>query len=428
MRSDVFVLGLRLSGRHCLVVGSGDEMDRRIATLIDAGAVVRVVSERPSEASRSHFAAGAIVLAERSFEEADLDGVWLAVLTDLDVALAARMFRATEERRLFFSAVDQPDFCTFFHLAIARAGDVTLAVATNGRAPALARRLREELERLLSASSVGPFVERLAALRERTPSAERSTVLGRAVERVRFTGRLEFPEDEGSAEAAPQNDARAVVSTPRRRGHVLFWLLGGLSLLVLGAVGGVGVGRWWAARGLGDGIVVRSTPSVIVAVRDLARLEGAEYRVERVISLNDKQSRFFGLVQAEDAILLVASGAVTAGVDLSALRDGDVEIDEGKHSARITLPSSTVLSARLDNGRTFVWKRDTDLLAERKEALETRAREEAERTLTAAAEEGGIVERSNDNVRRTVESLIHSLGYGSVVVAFRGPAAGVERK
>ena len=67
--------------------------------------------------------------------------------------------------------------------------------------------------------------------------------------------------------------------------------------------------------------VVRSAPSVVVAVRDLARLESAEYHVERVIELRDQQSRFFGLITVEDAILLVAVGDVTAGVDLGLLRD-----------------------------------------------------------------------------------------------------------
>lgn len=201
-------------------------------------------------------------------------------------------------------------------------------------------------------------------------------------------------------------------------------------LVAAGAVGGVVVGWLWAHHETNarDVTVVRSTPSVVVAVRDLARLEGAEYRIERVISLNDKQSRLFGMIHAEDAILLVAAGVVTAGVDLANLRDGDVEVDEGRRTARLTLPSSVVLAARLDNERTFVFKRDTDLLAERKDSLETLARQEAERTLRAAAEEGGIVRRSDENVRRTVESLIRSLGYTSVTVVFRDAPPEGEKK
>jgi len=192
-------------------------------------------------------------------------------------------------------------------------------------------------------------------------------------------------------------------------------------ILAVGALTlGVAVGRRWAGSSAEATTSVRATPSVVVAVRDLARLEGAEFRIDRVVSLTDKQDRFFGLVEAKDAILLVASGAVVAGTDLSGLADGDVVIDATKHRVRITLPQSQVLSARLDDNHTFVYSRDTDILAERKESLESRARQEAERTLEEAARQGGIVARSNDSVRRTVDSLLRALGFTDVEVVFRG--------
>lgn len=175
--------------------------------------------------------------------------------------------------------------------------------------------------------------------------------------------------------------------------------------------------------GATDGVTVRSSSGVVVAVRDLARLEGAEYQVERVISLTDKQSRLFGLIQAEDALLLIASGTITAGIDLSELADGDFDIDERASTAKVSLPSSKVFAARLDNERTRIYKRNTDLLAVRQESLETRARQEAEKALLDAANEEGIIRRSNDNVKHTVETLVRSLGYREVTVTFRDAPA-----
>lgn len=174
MRSRVFPVGLRLSGLPCLVIGTGAEAEARARALAEAGAVVRAVEE---------------------FREADLDGIWLAVLTDMDAALAARVHGAAASRRVFFCAVDQPEFCTFTHLALARAGDVTIAVSTDGTAPSLSSRLRAELERLISASRLGEFAARLAALRDRTPPSDRRRVLGDAVRGLRFTGGIEVPED-----------------------------------------------------------------------------------------------------------------------------------------------------------------------------------------------------------------------------------------
>ena len=169
------------------------------------------------------------------------------------------------------------------------------------------------------------------------------------------------------------------------------------------------------------GSSLRSTPSVVTAVRDLARLEAVEYHVERIIDLRDRQSLLFGLIKTQDAILFVAVGQVTAGVDLSELSDGDVAVDRAKGTAQVTLPRARVLWTRLDNERSFVYARTTDPFTTRHEDLETRARQEAERTLEDSAVASGILERARTNAEHTVEALVRSLGYTSVVVTSRLP-------
>lgn len=164
--------------------------------------------------------------------------------------------------------------------------------------------------------------------------------------------------------------------------------------------------------------VVRPSPSVIVAVQQLARLEGAVFSIERIIDVREKQSRFFNLLQTEDALLLVAAGEVTAGVDLGELRPDDVLIDDERRQAIVRLPRATILSRRLDNQRTYVHTRRTDAWAVRQEHLETRARQEAERTLEEAALSGGILAQAEESVGRTVDSLLRSLGYERVEVRF----------
>lgn len=164
---------------------------------------------------------------------------------------------------------------------------------------------------------------------------------------------------------------------------------------------------------------LRYTPSVVVAVRDLARLESVEYHVERVIDLRDRQSLLFGLIRTQDAILFVAVGQVTAGVDLGELSDGDVVVDQSRSTASVTLPAARVLSTRLDNDHSWVYARSTDALAQRHEDLETRARREAERTLEASAVSGGILARARENAERTVAAFVRSLGYTTVIVRSR---------
>ncbi|MDB4929746.1 MAG: hypothetical protein JWM10_2230 [Myxococcaceae bacterium] len=165
--------------------------------------------------------------------------------------------------------------------------------------------------------------------------------------------------------------------------------------------------------------VVRATPNVLRSVQELARLESVTFHMERVIDLRDEQEHAFGLVHAEDSILLVAVGEVIAGVDLAALRPEDVTVDAVAHRAVLTLPSPTVFSARLDGARTHVHSRSTDVMARRSESLETRARAEAERSIAQGALEAGILDRAKTSAAHTVGSLVRALGYNEVEIRWR---------
>lgn len=166
-------------------------------------------------------------------------------------------------------------------------------------------------------------------------------------------------------------------------------------------------------------IVEKESPQVIMSMRNLARLDGAEFHMERVIDLRERQTMLRGLVEAEDALLLVAVGDVVAGVDMSGLIEADLHVNETQRSVVITLPRAEVFSARLDSSRTYVHSRKTDMLAARQEHLETKARAQAEETLRSAAIEGGILPRAEESVRKTITALLQSLGFQSVDVQFK---------
>lgn len=136
-----------------------------------------------------------LTLARRGFVPADLEEKWLVVLVDRDLELGARMAALCEAERVLFCATDQAQANSFSHMALARAGLVTVAIGTNGRAPALGRRLREELTRLFAESGLAAFAERLARLREATPAEKRREVLSAAVSEVRVEGRLKLERE-----------------------------------------------------------------------------------------------------------------------------------------------------------------------------------------------------------------------------------------
>jgi hypothetical protein len=172
------------------------------------------------------------------------------------------------------------------------------------------------------------------------------------------------------------------------------------------------VGRFQEADG--KGVEVRGTPGVVIAIRDVAKLEATSFHIEKVVEANDQQSHLWGMVEAKDALLLVAVGDVVAGVDLAKVRDEDVRIDNAKHSVHVRLPAPEVISSTLDERATHVYSRSTDVLAERNEQLEGEARRRAEQQMRKMAIDQGILERARASADRTLRALLRSLGFADV--------------
>jgi len=168
-----------------------------------------------------------------------------------------------------------------------------------------------------------------------------------------------------------------------------------------------------------DQTVVREGPAVVIAIRHLAQLETASFHMERVIELKEKQWADIVDLGIEDAILLVAAADVRAGVDLGRLGPDDVTADRETGKVRLTLPAVEILSTQLDDLRTYVYSRSTDLLARRSEDLETRARRRAAETLRQAALDAGILDHGRRSAERTLEALLRSLGYTDVELSWK---------
>jgi precorrin-2 dehydrogenase/sirohydrochlorin ferrochelatase len=190
-----YPLNLTLEGRKCLVIGSGAEGLLRARNLLEVQAEVYVVGDEPSAELTELVEQTRLTFERRRFQKRDLDGAWLVVQTTQDAELAATLGKLCETKRIFFCAVDQPENSSFSHLALARAGALTFAIGTEGRAPALGRKLREELERVLGEANAEAELERLAELREATPPEGRREILSAAVADVHFTGSLRFRKE-----------------------------------------------------------------------------------------------------------------------------------------------------------------------------------------------------------------------------------------
>ena len=180
----LYPLFLKLAGRKVVVVGGGPVATAKVEALREAGADILVVAPDVQPALAELAAAGKISLARRSFGAADLGGAWLVVAAatpDVNRGVAA----AAESQRLFVLAVDDPSAASAYGAGALRRGGVTVAVSTDGRAPALAGLLREGLEAVLpddiEAWSAAAAAERARWRADGVPMAERRPLLLRAL-------------------------------------------------------------------------------------------------------------------------------------------------------------------------------------------------------------------------------------------------------
>ncbi len=142
----VFPVFLKLEGRRVLVVGAGPVAAGKVRPLVDAGARVTVVA--PDVVDEIAAMAADLTIIRRPFEPADVDGAWYVVAAappEVNRAVA----RAAEARCLFVNAVDDLESASAYAGAIVQKAGVTIAMSTDGEAPALAGLMREALEVLL---------------------------------------------------------------------------------------------------------------------------------------------------------------------------------------------------------------------------------------------------------------------------------------
>ncbi len=212
--TGMYPLLLDLAGRDVLVVGGGFVAERRVAGLLDAGARVKLVAPTATDALARLTLDRRIEWAARGFEPGDVIARTLVFtatgVLEVDTAVAEE----ARARGIFVNSADDNERCDFHVPAVARRGDIVIAVGTGGAAPALAARLRDRF-----AGSLGPEWARLVTLlgqmrdlaRERIPDhRERATALMRAAGDSALLARLARGEEVSATEALSRARAVAV--------------------------------------------------------------------------------------------------------------------------------------------------------------------------------------------------------------------------
>ena len=160
----LFPIFLKLTARPCTVIGAGYLAESKIESLLAAQAHVTVIAPAANPRIADLAATGDIHLHTRPYQPGDLAGNFLAVAATNDPAVNRAVFAEAEAAGILVNAVDDPPFCDFYFPSVVRRGDLQIAISTAGHSPALAQRLRKEINAILPLDT-GDWLNELGNLR-----------------------------------------------------------------------------------------------------------------------------------------------------------------------------------------------------------------------------------------------------------------------
>src|SRR2546423_4712028 len=143
---NLFPLFVKLDGRRVVVVGGGAIAASKMDGLLQAGANIVVVSPVLNAQLTALVRENKIVWRHKEFSAEDLQDAFLVIAATSVPSVNQAVYRAADARGLLCNAVDDIENCHFYYGAVVQRGDLQIAISTNGKSPALAQRLRKELE------------------------------------------------------------------------------------------------------------------------------------------------------------------------------------------------------------------------------------------------------------------------------------------
>jgi uroporphyrin-III C-methyltransferase/precorrin-2 dehydrogenase/sirohydrochlorin ferrochelatase len=155
---------LKLEGRRGLLIGAGNVAVEKIGSLLATGLKLRVIAPRARDEIRQLANEGTIEWIQRAFEPSDLDGSFLAIAATDSAEVNAAVYREAVARGILVNSVDDPPHCDFYFGSVVRRGTLQIAISTAGESPAVAQRLRREIDEQLP-EKLGAWLENLGQLR-----------------------------------------------------------------------------------------------------------------------------------------------------------------------------------------------------------------------------------------------------------------------
>lgn len=211
---------LKLEGRRCLLVGAGAVALDKIGSLLKTGLRLRVIAPQAGREVRQLAAEGKLEWVQRAFERSDLEGNYIVIAATDSPEVNTDVYRGALERGILCNSVDDIPNCDFFFGSVVSRGELQIAISTAGESPAVAQRLRREIDAQLP-DDLGPWLENLGELRREILATH-----PRTEERKSLLHQLAQRQVCDSASCPSRQMARAALSNRPRREEGKVYLIG----------------------------------------------------------------------------------------------------------------------------------------------------------------------------------------------------------
>jgi precorrin-2 dehydrogenase/sirohydrochlorin ferrochelatase len=154
---------LNLEGKLCVVVGGGRVAERKVLGLLRAGAVVKVISPQLTKKLTKLKEQGKIIGHLRHWRSTDIKKACLVIAATNDYSVNEKIYQQAEKQKIPVNVVDDPKHSSFIVPSLVKKGEIILAISTSGKSPALARFLRQKLEKVIGPEYIflGKFLGKL---------------------------------------------------------------------------------------------------------------------------------------------------------------------------------------------------------------------------------------------------------------------------
>lgn len=141
-----YPININITDKKCIVLGGGKVAERKVESLLKCGGAVTVISPDLSPQLKTLLVQGKIRHIPRGYRAGDMEGVFLVFGATDDPRVNEEVGREGQEKGALVNIVDTPERCSFIVPSVVEREDLVITISTNGKSPALARRIREELE------------------------------------------------------------------------------------------------------------------------------------------------------------------------------------------------------------------------------------------------------------------------------------------